>query len=190
VVLPMSQRPSLTLSKITTSAPITRAGQEVTFSFHVVNPGNVTITEPRITNSAFSGTGQLGVIVCPDGPVLPGQQVECTATYTVTQADVKAKKLSFTTSVTGIASDGTRTDPSRPFVSTINTRVDTATGSAPAASGGTDSAPAAAGAKAADGSRALAFTGTDLRMPIGIAVLLLLAGVLTYVTGRYRRERL
>jgi len=190
VVLPMSQRPSLTLSKITTSAPITRAGQEVTFSFHVVNPGNVTITEPRITNSAFSGTGQLGVIVCPDGPVLPGQQVECTATYTVTQADVKAKKLSFTTSVTGIASDGTRTDPSRPFVSTINTRVDTATGSAPAASGGTDSAPAAAGAKAADGSRALAFTGTDLRMPIGIAVLLLLAGVLTYVTERYRRERL
>jgi hypothetical protein len=66
------------------------AGQTVTYSFHVTNTGNVSLSNVAVTDSSFSGTGTLSAIDCPDTTLAAGADETCTATYTVTQADVDA----------------------------------------------------------------------------------------------------
>jgi hypothetical protein len=82
---------------------VTAAGQTVTYSFLITNTGNVTITDVAVNEGAFTGTGSLSAISCPAGAaaMAPGDQVTCTATYTVTQADIDAGDVSNTATATG-----------------------------------------------------------------------------------------
>lgn len=82
--------PALVLEKTVTSEAIEAAGDEVTYNFAVTNTGNVTLDTVTITETAFSGTGDDVVPVCAEGDLAPGDTVDCTATYEVTQADVNA----------------------------------------------------------------------------------------------------
>ncbi|MFJ2368182.1 isopeptide-forming domain-containing fimbrial protein [Microbacterium sp. NPDC087665] len=82
--------PALVLEKTVTSEAIEAAGNEVTYNFAVTNTGNVTLDTVTITETAFSGTGDDVVPVCAEGDLAPGDTVDCTATYEVTQADVNA----------------------------------------------------------------------------------------------------
>ncbi|GIG62893.1 hypothetical protein Lfu02_72650 [Longispora fulva] len=90
VGLPITRAPAVTLVKTATPNPVTAAGQTVTYSFTVTNTGNVTLTNPIVHETAFTGTGTAPVATCPPGTVAPGAQVVCTATYTTTQADIDA----------------------------------------------------------------------------------------------------
>jgi uncharacterized repeat protein (TIGR01451 family) len=101
VKVPADPAPALTVAKTADVEEITAAGQTVTYSFEVANTGNVTITDPKVTETAFSGTGELSPIVCPTAPIAPGDAAVCTATYEVTQADVDSGELSNTATVTG-----------------------------------------------------------------------------------------
>ena len=87
-------------------------GQVVTYSFLVTNTGNVTIADPTVTDTDFSGAGDLSAIACPTGPLSPGDDITCTATYTATQADVNAGRITNTASVVGTPPSGT--DPLDP----------------------------------------------------------------------------
>ncbi|WP_159558241.1 DUF7507 domain-containing protein [Curtobacterium sp. 8I-2] len=93
--------PSLTITKTSDTTTITRAGQEITYSFAVANTGNVTIDDVEVQDQDFTGTGALSAITCPSSSVAPGDTLTCTATYTVTQADVDAGNLSNTATATG-----------------------------------------------------------------------------------------
>ena len=103
VTMPELASPSLLLAKSVSPNPVTAAGQTVTYTFLVTNTGNVTMKNIDIDESAFSGTGTLSAITCPAGAasLAPGAHVSCTATYTVTQADIDAGVVSNTATASG-----------------------------------------------------------------------------------------
>lgn len=87
--------PQLSLTK--SVAPSDRAsidvGQRLTYSFVVTNNGNVTLDDITIHEIDFSGSGTLSAIICPTTTLAPTESTTCTATYTVTQEDVDAGKI-------------------------------------------------------------------------------------------------
>ncbi|MGN6126330.1 MAG: DUF7507 domain-containing protein [Humibacter sp.] len=99
-----------------------QVGQTVTYSFLITNTGNVTLTDPQVNDTDFSGTGQLSAITCPQGVTLqPGDHTTCTTTYTVTQADVDAGKISNTATATGTPPAGMDSPTSTPSSTTVTT---------------------------------------------------------------------
>jgi hypothetical protein len=94
---------------------LTAAGEEIEYRFRVTNTGNVTVSDVEVLEQDFSGTGELSDVTCAVDRLLPGQRVDCTATYEVTQADIDAGELTNTASATSTApgADGPVTaDPS------------------------------------------------------------------------------
>lgn len=106
VTVTVNQRPELTLTKTADAAPITGPGQPVTFRFHVVNTGNLTITGVDIGEGDFTGAGTLTPTGCAV-TLAPGQSVDCSAVYTTVQADVDRGRIANTATATGTAPDGT-----------------------------------------------------------------------------------
>ncbi|WP_447912073.1 DUF7507 domain-containing protein [Microbacterium phyllosphaerae] len=79
---------SLTLTKTASTGFVNAAGEVVTYTFTVRNGGNVTVHDVAIEETAFSGSGGIPVVACPSDTLAPGQQLVCSAEYTVTQADM------------------------------------------------------------------------------------------------------
>ncbi|WP_449407591.1 beta strand repeat-containing protein [Microbacterium maritypicum] len=79
---------NLTLTKTASTSFVNAAGETVTYTFAVRNLGNVTVHDVAIVETGFEGTGAAPVADCSTTTLAPGQQVLCTADYTVTQADV------------------------------------------------------------------------------------------------------
>ncbi|MBZ2199457.1 DUF11 domain-containing protein [Occultella gossypii] len=92
--------PGLTLVKTSDVQTVTTVGQIVTYSFLATNTGNVTLTGVAITEGTFSGAGDVSAVICPEDAVLPGEEVVCTATYTVQEADLTGGSLSNTATAT------------------------------------------------------------------------------------------
>lgn len=82
--------PALTLAKTASVATISAAGQHVTYSFVVVNTGNVPLHDVSVGEDSFSGSGALSGVSCPATSLVVGARQTCTATYTTTQADLDA----------------------------------------------------------------------------------------------------
>ncbi|WP_418058131.1 hypothetical protein [Pimelobacter simplex] len=99
-------RPSLKLVKSASPERVSRAGQVVRYRFKVTNTGNVVVRKVRIVEGSFSGTGRLSKPVCPRASLTPGQSEICTATYKVTKADLKTKRIRNTASAAGVGPDG------------------------------------------------------------------------------------
>lgn len=85
---------AMTLTK--SAAPLTydRVGQEITYSYLVENTGavaltNVVVTDDQLPASAISCSGGSNTIAT----LAPGAAVTCTATYTITQADIDAGSI-------------------------------------------------------------------------------------------------
>jgi uncharacterized repeat protein (TIGR01451 family) len=109
--------PSVSLVKSANPSEHFTVGQEVAYSFVVTNTGNVTLTDLTVDDPL---TG-LSEIDCPVTKLAAGEQTVCTATYTVTQADVDAGSLANTATVTGtpptgepVKADGSVTIPGSP----------------------------------------------------------------------------
>jgi len=100
---------ALSLTKTEDLAKITTVGQKVTYTFEIKNTGNVAVTNVIVEESHFTGTGTLSAIDCPAGVVAmaPGDDLTCTATYSVTAADLRSGDLSNTADASG--SDGVAT---------------------------------------------------------------------------------
>lgn len=88
--IPGVAEPAIGLEKSVEPETVVNAGDSVEYTFHVTNQGNVTLTDPQVTETAFTGTGGTPVVTCPAGTIAPGDAVDCTASYTLTQADVDA----------------------------------------------------------------------------------------------------
>ena len=115
VELPFERLPDLAVVKSADVDGLTAAGEEIEYSFRVTNIGNVTVTDVEVIEQDFSGAGELSDVTCSVTRLLPGQRVDCTATYEVTQEDIDAGELTNTASATASApgSDGPITaDPS------------------------------------------------------------------------------
>jgi len=79
-----------------------RVGQQVTYSFDVTNTGTDRLN-PVVVSDPLPG---LSAIVCPATSLAPAAAMTCTATYTITEADVAAGILTNTATVTGTPPQG------------------------------------------------------------------------------------
>src|SRR5690606_17947773 len=73
-------------------------------TFVATNTGNTRLTDVRIEETEFTGSGSMSALDCTPGQpavLLPRQTHECEATYRVTQADVHRGSLANTAQVTG-----------------------------------------------------------------------------------------
>ncbi len=95
-------KPGITLQKSVAEKTLT-VGETLHYSFLVTNTGNVTLAPVTINDTGFTGHGTRPVVTCPAGAVslAPAASVTCTATYTVTQADVDAGSVSNTATASG-----------------------------------------------------------------------------------------
>ena len=89
VTVPAVQTPALTLDKTTTTTNYDQVGDTISYSYKVTNSGNVALTPP------YAVSDNKTTVTCPQTPnPLPvGQFITCTATYTVTQADLDAGQV-------------------------------------------------------------------------------------------------
>ncbi len=85
-------------------------GDVVTYTFNVENTGNVTLDPISVSDPL----ADLSAITCPASSLAPGDDTDCTATYTLTQADVDAGQVDNTATATG-------TPPTGPDVSDTDT---------------------------------------------------------------------
>ena len=84
--------------------PGPRAGDTIDYSFVVTNTGNVTLTGIVVDDPL------VGAVDCPVTTLAPTESTTCTATYTLTQADVDAGVVDNTATVTGTDPNGTDVD--------------------------------------------------------------------------------
>ena len=125
VSVPMIQNRLLTLTK--TADPLTydHVGQIITYTYVITNSGNTTLSPAQFTGSdtAFEvpiACGQQNISLAPK------ESLTCTATYTITQADMDAGSV--TTSAVGSDSGGLIS----PAVSVTITRSDVVVSALPA----------------------------------------------------------
>lgn len=123
VTIPGEATPSMGFTKTPSSETLTHAGQVITYSFAITNTGNVTLLNVGVAEGAFSGTGELSPVTCPAAAseLLPGDRVTCTATYTVTAADLASGRVSNTATATGetVGGDPIGSNPSTAAVSVL-----------------------------------------------------------------------
>ncbi|WP_237690283.1 DUF7507 domain-containing protein [Nocardioides panacisoli] len=78
------------------------AGETLPYSFEVTNTGNVPLTSVGVTDP------KTGPVSCPASPATlnPGQSKTCSATYTLTQADINGGAVDNTATATGTPPSG------------------------------------------------------------------------------------
>ncbi|SFS89479.1 DUF7507 domain-containing protein [Saccharopolyspora flava] len=108
VTVPGDSAPALTVRKSASPTTMNAAGNTITYRFLVTNTGNVTLNSVSIAEPTFTGTGGAPAVTCPSGPLLPGAQTTCTATYSVTQADMDRGTIDNTATASAVAPDATR----------------------------------------------------------------------------------
>ena len=97
VTVPVDQSPLFTVSKSTPRSSFTTVGDLISYDFTVRNTGNVTLAAVSVTDSKTSG------VSCPPTNLAPGDQLTCTGTHVVTQADLDNGSIVNTASVTATA---------------------------------------------------------------------------------------
>ncbi|MEU8388152.1 hypothetical protein [Micromonospora sp. NPDC048843] len=112
---------SIAILKTSTTPSITSVGQQVPYQFHVVNTGGFTLTGVTVTDTQTppSSNANLGPITCAATTLAPGAQTTCTATYTVTQADLDFGSVRDSATVQGTPPGGRPPVQSPPATLTI-----------------------------------------------------------------------
>jgi len=86
--------PGISISTSSDREFVSRAAEEVNYTFVLTNTGNVTLTgiAPEIPTAGFNGHAGLtaGDISCPSASLDPRASMTCTARYIVTQRDIDA----------------------------------------------------------------------------------------------------
>ncbi len=105
-VTPLAQTPELTLAKVGAPQTFAVVGETITYTYTVTNSGDVTLVAPFTINDDHIDTADID---CSTGPatLAPGQTFDCTADYTITQADVDAGQVTNEATVAAATTDGT-----------------------------------------------------------------------------------
>lgn len=77
------------------------AGNTITYLFQVSNVGGVVLNDIQVNETEFSGSGTIPVVSCPLTPLPVGESMQCTANYTITEADVEAGVIDNAATATG-----------------------------------------------------------------------------------------
>ena len=103
-----NQPPAISIQKTANPTTVTAAGQTVTYTFAIANTGNVTLDNVGVTDAQLAPSlgSSLGPITCTTGTngsitLAAGDTDSCSATYTVTQADMDNGSITDTGTVRG-----------------------------------------------------------------------------------------
>ena len=113
------QRPALTLVKSATPATYDSVGDVITYSYLVTNSGNVrlagpvTIADDKSTDESCPNVNTVGNL---DAYLDPTEQITCTASYTITQADINSGSV---TNVATASADGTTSNQDTETVTAV-----------------------------------------------------------------------
>jgi uncharacterized repeat protein (TIGR01451 family) len=111
-----TQTRTMSLTKTPSPTTYTKVGDKITYTYVITNTGNVTLKAPfTVTDDHITGA-----IACGSTDLAPGGTTTCTATYTITQADMDAGSV--TNTANAAASDGTKAGPVQAKVTTTQTR--------------------------------------------------------------------
>jgi uncharacterized repeat protein (TIGR01451 family) len=87
--VPISQSAAITVLKSARETSVSTPGDVIHYTFHVTNTGNVTVHNITVTDTQHAPAGKLSTgPSCPTSTLASGQSMNCTGTYTVTQADI------------------------------------------------------------------------------------------------------
>ncbi|WP_162176396.1 DUF7507 domain-containing protein [Sulfitobacter donghicola] len=92
--------PALSLAKTAATLPVTAAGQTLTYTLTALNSGNQTLRNVIVRDPMLSN------FTCAQDVLLRGEELVCSGTYLVTQADVDAGSLSNTATASGVTPQG------------------------------------------------------------------------------------
>ena len=95
--MPAIVDPAIGIVKSASITSFSASGIPITYSYAVSNVGNETLSDVTVSDPMPGLSG----IDCPDGLLAPQQSEVCTATYTTTQADVDAGRITNTGTATG-----------------------------------------------------------------------------------------
>ncbi|WP_378239456.1 DUF7507 domain-containing protein [Actinomadura harenae] len=98
-VVTVEPNPGITLAKSASPQTVSSVGEQVTYTYHIVNTGNVTLYGVHVSDD-------LVPVGCPGTPLPPGEAMDCTMTYTVTQADLDAGSIHNTAVARGSTPNG------------------------------------------------------------------------------------
>lgn len=98
-----TQTPVVTLAKTVNPTTATAAGSTSTYTFVVANRGNVTLANVGVTDPIAGLSAISRTPVAAGGSLDPGESTTCTATRTLTQADVDAGVVNNSTGPNGQA---------------------------------------------------------------------------------------
>ena len=103
-----NQPPAISIQKTANPTTVTAAGQTVTYTFAIANTGDVVLDNVGVTDAQLAPSlgSSLGPITCTTGTngsitLAPGATASCSATYTVTQADMDNGSITDTGTVRG-----------------------------------------------------------------------------------------
>jgi uncharacterized repeat protein (TIGR01451 family) len=82
------QTPELSILKTTASTGFSAVGQVISYTITATNTGNVTLHGVDVIDP--NGSNLVCVPATPVADLLPGDSIDCTATHTITQADLDA----------------------------------------------------------------------------------------------------
>ena len=115
----VTQTPALSIVKTADPVTVTAAGDSVDYSFVVTNTGNVTVTDVTVTDTFTAPAGPELTVTCPDTTLAPAASTTCTASYTVTQADVDNGSIVNSAVADGLDPTGTPVPTSDPSTATV-----------------------------------------------------------------------
>ena len=105
VTIPATQSPALTIAKATGTGSYAAVGATVSYTFRVVNTGNVTLTAITINDPNIAG------FTCTRTTLAGGEAADCNGTHSVVQADIDAGSIVNTATVTATPPSGTPLAP-------------------------------------------------------------------------------
>ncbi|WP_312370716.1 Ig-like domain-containing protein, partial [Stenotrophomonas sp.] len=105
VTTPITQTPSLSIDKSADKTTYASVGEVITYAYLVINTGNVTINGLSVSDDKIAS------VSCPVTSLVAGAATTCSATYTVTQADLVAGKVTNVATANGTPTGGPLTPP-------------------------------------------------------------------------------
>ena len=101
-IVPIEAAPSLVLTKTAVPNGLS-AGDTIGYQYQVTNAGNVDVSGVSVTDNRITSPS---VVTCGDTVLVPGQTTTCTATYTITAANVSAGNVTNVATAGGTTADG------------------------------------------------------------------------------------
>ena len=109
-----TQSPGISVVKTASLPAVSAVGQIVTYTFTITNTGNVTLDNVNVSDAQSTPSlgSSVGPITCATGIngdiiLAPGATDTCSATYTVTQADLANNSIKDTATATGTPPNST-----------------------------------------------------------------------------------